>query len=182
MAKKGKFRCSACGRSFGMAAHLGRHMSTVHARKSKRAAPATKAKRRQRPSATPRLGGADGIAAVVSHIRRYRNELAAQRAILDSQVAALDQAVAALGAAAPARKVVSGNGQRGPGYRSGSLKAHIQHVLQAHGGAMAVKAVTAAVRKAGYKSKNRTLDKSVGNALANMQNVAKISRGMFQLK
>ena len=33
MAKKGKFKCSACGRSFGMAAHLGHHISTVHARK-----------------------------------------------------------------------------------------------------------------------------------------------------
>lgn len=37
------FSCSKCGRSFGMAAHLARHMSTIHARggKKKKAAKKT---------------------------------------------------------------------------------------------------------------------------------------------
>ena len=37
MAKKG-FKCSKCDRSFSMAAHLARHMSTIHASPKKKAA------------------------------------------------------------------------------------------------------------------------------------------------
>jgi ElaB/YqjD/DUF883 family membrane-anchored ribosome-binding protein len=182
MAKKGKFKCSACGRSFGMAAHLGRHRSTVHAPKGKRVAPAAKAKRVKRPFKTLGLGGAAGLAAVVGDIQRYRDEVAAQRAALDSQMAGLDQALTVLGAAAPARKAPPGKGRRGAGYRPGSLKAHIQQVLQTHGGVMAAKAVTAAACKAGYKSKNKALVKSVGVALREMRDVAKVGRGVFRAK
>lgn len=182
MAKKGKFKCSACGRSFGMAAHLGRHITTMHASKAKRSVPAAKAKGVKRPSTTPKLGGADGLAAVVRNIQRHRSELAAQRVALDSQMAAIDHVLTVLGATAPARRSPSGKGRRGASYRSGSLKLHIQEVLQAHGGPMAVKDITAAVRKAGYKTKNKTLDKSVGNALADMRNVVRVSRGVFRLK
>jgi len=35
---KGDFKCSKCGRSFSMAAHLARHMSTIHASPQQRAA------------------------------------------------------------------------------------------------------------------------------------------------
>ena len=31
---EGKFKCSKCDRSFSMAAHLGRHISTIHAAKT----------------------------------------------------------------------------------------------------------------------------------------------------
>ncbi len=180
MAKKGKFKCSACGRSFGRAAHLGRHMSTVHAPKGKRVAPAAKAKRVKRPSTTLGLGGAEALAAVVGDIQRYRDEVAAQRAALDSQMAGLDQALAVLGAGAPARKAPPRKGRGGAGYRPGSLKAHIQQVLQAHGCAMAVKDVTAAVCKAGFKSKDKALARSVGVALRGMRDVKKVGRGTFR--
>jgi hypothetical protein len=181
MAKKGKFKCSGCGRSFGMAAHLGRHMSTVHARKGKRVIPAARTKGVLGSVGTLRSKGG-GIAAVVGGIQRYCAELAAQCAALGSRIAVINQALAFLGARTPVRKVTFGAGRRRAGYRSGSLKAHVHQVLQAHGGAMAVKDVTAAVRKAGYRSKNKTLDKSVGATLASMRNVVKISRGMFGLK
>ena len=180
MARTGKFKCSACGRSFGMAAHLGRHMSTVHAPKGKRVAPAAKAKRVKRPSTTLGLGGAEALAAVVGDIQRYRDEVAAQRAALDSQMAGLDQALAVLGAGAPARKAPPRKGRRGAGYRPGSLKAHIQQVLQTHGGAMAAKDVTAAVCKAGFKSKDKALARSVGVALRGMRDVKKVGRGTFR--
>ncbi len=45
---------------------------------------------------------------------------------------------------------------------------------------MTVKDVTTAVRKAGYKSKNKTLDKSVGVALSEMPGVKKVGRGTFR--
>ena len=47
---------------------------------------------------------------------------------------------------------------------------------------MGVKDVTAAIRKAGYKSKNKTLDNSVGVALADMPNVLKVGRGQYRLR
>ena len=181
MAKKGKFKCSACGRSFGMAAHLGRHMSTVHARKGKRVIPGARTKGVWESVGTLRSKGG-GIAAVVGGIQRYCAELAAQCAALGSRIAVVNQALAFLGAGTPVRKASPGKGRRRAAYRPGSLKAHIQKVLQVHGRPLAVKDVTAAVRKAGYKSKNKTLDKSVGVALADMRSVVKIGRGMFQLK
>ena len=46
---------------------------------------------------------------------------------------------------------------------------------------MAVKDITAAVRKSGYKTKNKTLDTSVGIALAEMKNAAKLRRGVYRL-
>ena len=97
MAKKGKFKCSACGRSFGMAAHLGRHMSTVHARKGKRVIPGARTKGVWESVGTLRSKGG-GIAAVVGGIQRYCAELAAQCAALGSRIAVVNQALAFLGA------------------------------------------------------------------------------------
>ena len=119
---------------------------------------------------------------MVGGIQRYCAELAAQYAALGSRIAVVNQALAFLGAGVPARKLTIGAGRRRAAYRPGSLKAHIQEVLQAQGDGMAVKDITARVRRAGYKSKSKTLDKSVGVALANMRNVAKIRRGIFKLK
>jgi hypothetical protein len=45
-----------------------------------------------------------------------------------------------------------------------------------------VKDVTAAVRAAGYRSKNKTLDKSVGVALREMRQVVKVARGQYRLR
>ena len=67
------------------------------------------------------------------------------------------------------------------GPRPGSLKSVITTVLTGKG-IMAVKDITAGVLKAGYKTRNKTLAKSVGIALAEMKNVAKIGRGRFRLK
>jgi len=61
-------------------------------------------------------------------------------------------------------------------------KAHIQQVLQTHGGVMALKDVTAAVCKAGFKSKDKALARSVGVAMRGMRDVAKVGRGVFRAK
>ena len=46
-----KFNCSKCDRSFSMAAHLARHMSTLHASPQDRKAMAAKAAAKKRSSA-----------------------------------------------------------------------------------------------------------------------------------
>ena len=115
-------------------------------------------------------------------MQEYRSDLLAQRAHVNSQIDAIDRALAAMGGTvrAPTRK--PGRGRRRGGRRAGSLKSHIERVLQTRGGAMAVKDVTAGVLKAGFKTRNKTLAKSVGVALGQMPNVRKVSRGMFRLK
>ena len=55
-APAGEFKCSKCDRSFSMAAHLARHMSTIHASPKARAAKKAKAAREAR--AAKRRGGA----------------------------------------------------------------------------------------------------------------------------
>ena len=65
-------------------------------------------------------------------------------------------------------------------FRAGSLKQFITRVMPS-GRAMAVKDVTTGIKKAGYKTKNKTLAKSVGVALAEMPNVQRIGRGQFKL-
>jgi hypothetical protein len=112
----------------------------------------------------------------------YRSGLVAKHTQVAAQIEAIDRALAALGAAArtPAARPTRGRG--GAGLRRGSLKYYVERVLRARGGAMAVKDVAAAVRKAGFKSKNKTLGKSVGIAMTQMPNVRKVSRGVFRLK
>jgi len=179
MARIGTFTCSTCGRTFRMAAHLGRHKSTVHAAKAKRAVPAQDARR---PSKAAAPGASHGLAAVVGVIQRSRGELAAQRAAVDAQIATLDRALQVLGAGPSARPVSTGRKQGGMSYRPGTIKAYIQSVLQARGEAMAVSDITAAVRTAGYPSKNPTLDKNVGMALAEMPDAVRVHRGVFRLR
>jgi len=123
--------------------------------------------------------------AAVASMSAYRKSLVAQRATLDAQIAEIDSALRTMGAgalpaaagvavAAPARR-----GGRAP--RKGSMKEFITAVL-GQGGVWAVKDVSEAIVKAGYKSRNQTLAKSVGIALAEMPQAKKIGRGRYQLK
>jgi hypothetical protein len=124
--------------------------------------------------------GGDGLRGALSGLQSYMNRLCADRDRLDQQIAALRGALGSLGAPTRAPAGRAGGGGRRP--REGSLKEFITRVLSKNGGAMAVKDVTAAVVKAGYETRNRTLGKSVGIALAQMPNVAKLGRGTFKLK
>lgn len=144
-----------------------------------------KAKRGKRK--VSRRGGASGLKSVISGLTGHRRELAAQRDALDAEISAIDSALSAIGGTPAASKRVgrpkfsgAGRGRRGP--RKGSLKEYIGKVLKRHGRVMAVKDITSGVLKAGYKSKNKTLAKSVGIALTEMHNVAKVGRGRFRMK
>jgi hypothetical protein len=166
MAKSGQFKCKQCGRSFGMAAHLGRHMNTVHATRS------------VLPLAA--LGESMVPGRLTGEIQAARNELQAQRDQLELQIAALDTVLATLGSVPAMSRRGRTNGQ-GQG-RGGSLRSYIDQVLRSRGAPMRVSEITDAVLRAGYNTRNKTLAKSVGICLAGMPNVTKVERGLFQAK
>lgn len=53
---KGSFKCPKCSRTFGMAGHLGRHMSAIHGVKSAKAAPKGEGRGRGRPKGARKAG------------------------------------------------------------------------------------------------------------------------------
>ncbi len=153
-----------------------------------------KAKRGRKPGRPKGSGGgAISWASAASGLKSYRNTLATDRDALDHKIGALDSALEAMGAGAPAArgparrsagrpgpKPGPGRGRRGP--RKGSLKEYIAKVLGGRVRGMAVKDITNGVLRSGYKSKNKTLAKSVGIALADMRVVSKLGRGVYLLK
>ncbi len=174
--KSGRFRCSKCDRRFAMAAHLGRHMSTMHGGKRK---PQGKRGRPGRPAGRPSGGRLDG--------QGLLSAIQAARAQLIAQLEALDQALATLGGAARPTATARLRGRRPAhhafrGGREGSLRSYIEQVLKASGKPMRVTEITAAVRKAGYPTKNKTLEKSVGITLAGMRTAKRVERGVFVAK
>ena len=147
-----------------------------------RAAAAPKRAKGGRKPAAPTMTSA------LASLTEARNHLVTQRDALDGQIAVIERALADLGGAAPrarisvrAAKRPTGRGRRG-GRRPGALKDRIAAVLATRKGPMAVKDITAAVMKTGYKTQNKTLAKSVGIALTQMPEVAKVRRGTFKLK
>ena len=69
---KGDFTCSKCGRSFGMAAHLARHMSTIHASPQKRAAAKRKRAAAKRKKAGTRKRAVGRPKKKVKKVRRAK--------------------------------------------------------------------------------------------------------------
>ena len=152
--------------------------------RKKRAGAGAKRKSRRGPGRPRSTGGAQSA---ISGLSAYRNHLLAQRDDVDQRIAAIDNALVAMGSAArPGRPAGigpgpgPGRGRHGP--RKGSLKEYIGKVLAAKGGVMAVKDITAGVLKIGYRTKNKTLAKSVGIALTEMPRVRKVGRGQFSFK
>jgi hypothetical protein len=139
------------------------------------------AKRRR---AEPRRARSSAGAALTG-LRAYERDLLEQRSRIDQQLQAVQQAIAAMGAqpgaasAGPSRP--AGRRAAGGGPRPGSLKDHILQVLGA-GQVMSVKDITDGVLSAGYSTRNKTLAKSVGIALAEMPQVRKVARGKFRTK
>jgi hypothetical protein len=71
---------------------------------------------------------------------------------------------------------------RGGGPQPGSLKDFVGRVLQVRGGPLSVKDVTAAILKAGYRTRSKTPSKKVQIALAHMPNVVRVARGQYRLR
>ena len=141
-------------------------------------AKATNGRRRGRRAARMVGHYGAGMGQALSSLKGYVAELMTQRSQLDAQIQAVEQALRVMGAPAPhavAAPAPRGprKGGRGRGPRAGSLKEF---------GVMSVAAITDGVRAAGYKTKNKTLAKSVGIALTQLPGARKVSRGKFRLK
>lgn len=139
-----------------------------------------------RPRSSTRAAG--DTSAAVSSLQVALSSLRQQRSQLEERISAVEAALRAFdapvsGGARRGRPPGSGKaaGREGRGYRTGSLKAYIHRVLDG-GGQMRVTDVTNAVLKSGFKTKNKTLAKSVGIALTQMPTVQKVGRGVFKLK
>lgn len=147
---------------------------------------------RGRPKGSGKRSGGSAIAGLQS----ARSALMAQQDKIEKQIAQIDDIMSSFGsvgtAAAPKAKAASGNGRRrrrGPrasntdsGHRAGSLKDMIHKTLTRSGKPMAVKDIADRVVASGYKSKNKTLAKSVGIALLDMNSVKKVKRGTYAAK
>ncbi len=173
MAKRRRFKCAKCDRKFSMAAHLARHMNTLHASKKIKAA--------KRPSAATRAkrGSGSNLGGVLDSLEAYQDRLAAQRHEIDNRIQAIGAALAALGAGT--KPVVARRG-RGKRPRGGSLKEYIARVLRGLARGKSVGDIATAVKKAGYKSRDKRLSQSVGKALAEMKNATRVGRGVYRLK
>ncbi len=137
------------------------------------------AKRRGRPPKSAGAGAGVNERTAIQSLNAYRNRLMTQRDAIDAKIGALDAALSVMGSV-PAATAGLGRGRHGP--REGSLKQYVAGVLERDGSVMSVKEITKGVLAAGYKTKNRTLAKSVGIALAEMPGVRKVGRGKFQAK
>lgn len=140
-------------------------------------------------------GYGGSAASALPNMQAALSALSHQRAMLDEQIDAVSRAISALGgsgnvampkAASSFGGGASATGKRGPGRpagrppRKGSLKDYILRVLGG-GSVMAVKDITDGIMRAGFKTKNKTLAKSVGIALTQLKAVRKVGRGQFKL-
>ncbi|MEW6249863.1 MAG: hypothetical protein AB1716_04395, partial [Planctomycetota bacterium] len=114
--------------------------------------------------------------------RAWRDQLIAQQGRIDAQLAAVSRLLQTLGAPASGRAPAGRPGGPGRRGRAGSLKTFIERALRSAGKPMRVVEITAAVQRAGYPTRNKTLAKSVGNALTDMPGVEKVDRGVFRAK
>jgi hypothetical protein len=172
MSNRKPFVCKKCGRTFSMPAHLARH-SRVHA----------PARANGRPKPTARTmqsdaGSTSRFGVLVVGLRDGHRSLIAERDALDTRIAAIESALAAMGGVSSAR---SGKAAaRGPSsYRAGSLKDRIQRVLSKTSAPMPIPEIAADVLRSGFKTKNKTLNTTVGIALAEMPGVRRVARGVY---
>src|ERR1051326_1251374 len=106
----------------------------------------------------------------------YRNHLLQRREQIDAQLQAIEQIMAGMGGMAmrsSGRTGSNGAAAGSRGARAGSLKEFIVQVLKG-GGVMRVSEITTAIKRAGYKTKNKTLANSVSAALTEIPGAKKV--------
>lgn len=104
MAKK--LKCSKCDRSFSMPAHLARHLSAIHGKKTKAKVAKKRGPKVKRKVGRPKgvakkkagrpKGRGVGAARLLSGMKAYQRKLVAERGALDAQIDAVARAVKAL--------------------------------------------------------------------------------------
>ena len=199
---KAKFTCNRCKRSFGMAAHLARHMSTIHASKTKLStAKTTKLAKRStvkakvvRTVATSRRAtsplrsfstGFSGTEGIITAMKAHQGELLDQCTSLDAQLDAVARAMEGIGAPAPtgrARRAY--NKQVRPvaaAGRPGSLKSYIVRVLRQRSTPLSLQEIGTRVKKAGFKTKSKDLAGAVSKTLPGLKSVKRVGWGKYQM-
>ena len=192
---KAKFTCKRCKRSFAMAAHLARHMSTIHAseqrtmsnakttKKAKRSTVKAKVVRTVAASRAEIFAGPEGI---VGAMQAYQSGLLAQHTFLDAQIDAVARAMEAIGGAGtPTGRTPRTGKKRGRPVeavgRPGSLKSYIVRVLRQRSTPMSIQDIGMRVMKAGFKTKSKSLNGAVSNALQGLKGVKRVGYGKYQL-
>ncbi len=206
MASRKTFKCPKCDRRFSMAAHVGRHLKTIHASKTGKksggkrrsrtrveagVAPASsrgthgqKARatrgRRSSPASASRVSGAGLLAG----LRAYYHNLAAHRSTLDAQIAAVDKALGSLQpvGAAPAPRPAPPKRGRPAGRRikAGSLSDYIVRALGRRSKPMSPREIAAGLKQVGYRSKTKDLAHAVTKMLPKIKAVRKVGFGLYQ--
>ncbi|MBL8877725.1 MAG: hypothetical protein JNG88_01295 [Phycisphaerales bacterium] len=141
--------------------------------------------------------GAGGRGDVLAALHSYHRTLVDQFNGVKAELDAVENTIHQLGAAPPAARrgpgrppgstaaASGGGGGKGRGRhgpRAGSLKEFVVRALSGKG-VMAVKDITSGVLSLGYKTKNKTLAKSVGIALTELKDqVQRVGRGKFKLR
>ena len=115
-------------------------------------------------------------------LQSYRNQLLQRPEQIDAQLQAIEQIMAGMGGMAMRSTGRAGqsNFAAGRGARAGSLKEFIVQVLRGRG-VMRVAEITNAIKRAGYKTKNKTLSHSVSVALTEIPGAKKVGRGQFRM-
>lgn len=137
----------------------------------------TNPKRRGEPAATVASVPGKGLPRMLDSFQKFRTELLARRGQLDQQIQGIDALVGALQGRGRTVRVTGGRGAR-----AGSLKDHIQQVLQKSGQPMAVREITQTVVDNGYVTSNKTLANSVSLELPKIPGVRRVSRGIFAVR
>ena len=103
---KGEFKCSTCGRTFSMAAHLARHSSAMHSRpgrpKGSGKGKGARGGRLGRPPLSKNRGAGRGEvnddgSRVLSEMETYRDTLLMQRSSIERRLEGLQNALSAMG-------------------------------------------------------------------------------------
>ena len=192
----GKFKCPKCDRSFGMAAHLARHMNALHGRKKRaatgrRKGPKARAKGLSRARKVKRVATRRGVRAalvggeaaqLVSSMQAYHRDLLTRRESIEAEILAIDRAIDAMGAGRAPATVRARRGRPGGRLaRAGSLKSYIVKVLRQRSAAMSHREISSRILRAGYKSKAKDLTKAVSNTLPQLKQVKKVGFGMYKI-
>ncbi len=198
---KAKFRCKRCKRSFIMAAHLARHMTTIHATKKRRVSTAATKKRAKRSTVQPRVirsvaasrakigpirvfstSESEGI---IDAMQTHHSGMLAQRSSLDAQIDAYARAMETIGAATPTSGTRRAYKKRERPVeavgRAGSLKTYIVRVLRKSSKPMSRQDIGTRVKKAGYKTKTKNLAQAVSKTLPSLNSVKRVGWGKYQL-
>ena len=197
---KGSFKCTRCDRKFSMAAHLARHVNSMHG--AKRRTPAAKAKARRGPAklrarrvgrpAAARVVGLGGSADLVTRMRTYHGTLVDRRDSLDAEISAITTAIEAMGVTAPRSRRAARSrgrvavarkprGRVGRVARAGSLKQFIVKAMGQRSTPMSPKEIAVAVVRTGYRSKAKDLTKAVSNTLPQLKKIKKVGFGKYRL-